>query len=1252
MKKIGSTLIAMLLVITAMLPLTAHAAEVTMDLENCHVSWDYTLTDAEGNAFSAAYGLKAADDYFNGKGFNAYASKMHDYTAKRKNLSGDKSDWVYGQDYVYCFCIERGIPLPNNTEYAASGDTSFGNKYEQLSYSQKVLLSLALAYGYPNRRGLSTSADANACYSATQLIVWQITMGFRTSPTEVHDKTYPMSGYTGTMTEQFTANKYLRAYYDLILSDMANHYARPSFASALPSTAQTFEMEYVNGQYKLTLTDTNNVLDRFYVSVSDGASVSISGNTMTITSSTPITDATTIKLNRRMPTTTSTTGFLIWSVPGKESANQDMVSGVTADNDPVPSYLKIEAPAGNLALKKTSEDGVVANIPFTVTGNGVNKTVKTDASGEIYLENLRPGTYTVTEAAPEKYVQPQAQTVTIVSGKTATVEFDNILKKWTLTMTKVDKETGSTAQGDATLKGAEYGVYKDGVLQDSYFTDDNGQFTTKEYVCGSGWELREITPPKGYLLNENYTALGVSPSQYTAELNNIEKTDGDTVVKGTVSIIKHTDDGSTKVETPEIGAEFEVYLKSSGNFENAKESERDLLICDINGFAQTKELPFGVYIVKQTKGWEGRELIAPFEAEVTENGKDYKYLINNSNFESYVKIVKKDAETGKVIPAAGTEFKIFDPSGKQVSMTMTYPTVVTMDTFKTDSEGYLVTPQPLPYGKGYSVVEINAPEGYVLDTTPVFFDLTVDNATKDTAVTVVIVEKKDTAQKGTIEISKTGEVFSSVTEADGKYQPMYAVSGLSGAVFEIYADEDIITPDGTLRYAKDTLVDTVTTGADGKGVSTELYLGAYRVIETKAPFGTVIDKTPKSAVLTYAGQEVAVTSTSVSQNNDRQKVSISLSKVLEQDDKMGLGGATELAKVVFGLYADEDLTAADGAIIPKDGLIETVTCDENGSVSFKTDLPFGHYYIKEISTDEHYILSDSKYAFTFEYLGQEDAVVVIKPNGDDAIGNDFIRGSVTTTKVNADYPDNKLTGATFVVYRDTNGNKQYDADIDIFIGELTETETGVYTLEKLIYGGCFLYEQTAPEGFVKDNEYHYFEIIKDGEIVEVSNNGGEGFANKPIKGNVTTTKVDAKYPDHKLSGAVFEIYSDVDGDGKYTEGMDILVGEMTETETGIYTMPNLGYGKYLLHEKSAPSGFVQDKGYYAFSITEDGVTVSVENKAGVGFINQPVPENPHSPQTGDTSNMGFWIGLAGVALGGLIAMLIIRRKSRKDDDDE
>ena len=330
-------------------------------------------------------------------------------------------------------------------------------------------------------------------------------------------------------------------------------------------------------------------------------------------------------------------------------------------------------------------------------------------------------------------------------------------------MTKSDVETG-TAQGDASLAGAVYGIYKGEELIDTYTTDENGQFTTDYYICDDDWTIREISPSEGYLLDTTIHHIGAEPELYTVERNSTANDVTEQIIKGNIAIIKHTDDGETQIETPETGATFEGYLKDAGSYDAAKETERDILTCDENGFAQTKDLPYGVYVVEQTSGWEGRELMKPFEVFISKDGQTYRYLINNANFESYIKIVKKDAETGNAIPYAGAGFQIYDPNGELVTMTFTYPEVTTIDTFYTTTDRSLITPQTLDYGPGYSIVEVQAPYGYVLNSEPVYFDVTQDSSAEESGITVIEVVRSNMAQKGTITVSKSGEVFTSVSE--------------------------------------------------------------------------------------------------------------------------------------------------------------------------------------------------------------------------------------------------------------------------------------------------------------------------------------------------------------------------------------------------------------------------------------------------------------------------------------------------------
>lgn len=996
------------------------------------------------------------------------------------------------------YCIEPGHTLYSGNTLTEDGSTVWKN----LGSAKQKAINLALLYGKPGS-GKSLSGTEDQKWVATQLIVWEFVSGCRSTS----------EGYKCTNTKFIDgicaggANPGVKSVYNAISKSLANYSTVPSFASAIASKAEPYEMKYSDGKYTLTLTDSNSILSDFDFKTTSGISVSKSGNKLTLTSTLPVNDAVTFNSAKSMPDVGKTV-----LVPYGDATLQDVISGVENDADPIRAYFKVKTSSGNLKLIKTSEDGNVVNIEFTVKGDGYSKTVKTNSKGEFELTDLFPGSYTVTEITDSKYETQKSQTVKVESGKTATVTFKNVLKKWNLTVTKTDAETKS-AQGDATLAGAVYGIYNNGKLVDKYTTDKNGSFKTSYYVCGDNWTLKEIEPSEGYLLDETEYHIGAEAKKYTIENNSISMGVTEDILKGKISIIKHTDDGSTKIETPEKCAEFQVYLKSSGSYAKATESERDNLICDEYGFAETKDLPYGTYTVHQTKGWNGTEFIADFDVFVNEDGKTYKYLINNSSLESYVKIVKVDSETGKQIPYAGAGFQIYNPDGKLVTMKYTYPTVTEIDTFYTNSDGYLITPETLPYGKGYSVVEVQAPYGYILDSTPVYFDITAEKISEENGVTIVKAEKKNTPQKGTITVEKTGEIFSNVTAIGGGYtdengndialttiyQPEYSVSGLSGAVFETYADEDITTPDGTVRYKKDTFVDTITTDKKGTATSKQLYLGKYRVVETVAPYGTVINPEPHTVELTYSGQNEKVTNTSTSFTNDRQKAEINLTKILEQNEKFNIGSNDEILNVSFGLYADEDLKAANGSVIPKDGLLEIITCNEKGKATFTTDLPIGSYYVKEISTDSHYILSDKKYPVVFEYAGQDTATVHISVNDGEPIENEIIYGTIQGLKIDRETGEN-ITGALFGLFSITE--TEFTEETAILTSE--SNEEGIFTFENVPYGEYIVSELKPAKGYLPNEENYQVTISNNEEIIEIT------VENDKIPELKTTATIDGK----------------------------------------------------------------------------------------------------------------------------------------------
>ena len=819
---------------------------------------------------------------------------------------------------------------------------------------------------------------------------------------------------------------------------------------------------------------------------------------------------------------------------------------------------------GSIKINKQSEDNQNGDREFTITGNGKTYTIKTGLDGvailsdiPVYNSNNEKIVYTISEKnVPIKYVIPADQTATLTTDATTTKTFKNILKKFTAQVTKQDSETTS-AQGNATLAGAVYGLYKDGELADTYTTDENGYFKTKEYVCGN-YTIQEISPSAGYLLDTTVHSVGTEPEKYTIESNLISMTVTEDVVKGNIAIIKHSDDGSTQIETPEVGAEFEVYLKSSGSYANAVETERDHLTCDENGFAQTKDMPYGVYTVHQTVGWEGTEFIADFDVNISENGQTYRYLINNAKFESYIKIVKVDSETGKTIPYEGAGFEIYDSNGQKISMTFAYPTPTTIDTFYTNSEGYLITPEVLPYGE-YSLIEVQAPYGYALDKTPVAFSVSSENAEKENSFTIVKVEKQNTAQKGKISVRKTGDIFTSVatvssayTNENGEmivnpttYTPVFADGDLSDAIFQVIAVEDIVTPDGTTRAYAGDVVSEITTDENGYAETEPLYLGKYEVRETKAPYGYVLNNEPKDVELTYAGQEFEVRDTvNTAFENEYQSVRISLSKVMESDEQFGIYGKDCYTSVRFGLFAAEDITAADGTVIPADGFLSEVSLDENMNAKFDVQIPFGRYYVQEIATDEHYVLNGEKYLVTFEYMGQEVTTVSIDCG---QFVNELKHGKVEGIKVNeSDEPlENALFGLFAVDTAEFTSENAYMTAVS--------DENGYFEFDEIPYGEYIVREIEAPTGYILSGESYPVTVCEDGETITIRT------VNKPVTVEISKRDVYG----NELVGAEM-VLENADGE---------TVDKWTSDGTN-HIVSKLGAGEYMLKEIAAPDGYV------------------------------------------------------------------------------
>lgn len=916
----------------------------------------------------------------------------------------------------------------------------------------------------------------------------------------------------------------------------------------------------------------------------------------------------------------------------------------------------------DIKVIKSCEDNFTEGHKFhlygtSLSGIKVDEYTTTDKNGVATFKDILIGTgYTLEEVdTAVRYVIPDNQTAAVEWNKVSEYHFNNKLKKFRVNVVKSDIEKGH-AQGDAKLSGAKYGIYKGNQLIDTYTTDDNASFTTKYYVCDTDWTIKEISSSEGYLVNDEVYKVGADPKLYEIEYNECKNAVTEQVKKGKIAIIKHTDDGSTQIETPEKGAEFQVYLKSAGSFVNADKDEKDTIICDEDGFASTKLLPYGVYTVHQTKGWEGREKIKDFDVFIDTDMKEYKFLINNSNFESYLKVVKLDAETGKQIAYEGAGFEIYDSDGHRVNMQFTYPEVTEIHTFYTNSEGYLITPEKLPYGD-YTLKEVQAPYGYVLDSTPIPFSITQENSSTDTGVTVVKVKARDVAQKGVIEITKTGEIFKSVIENEGIYTPIYENGNLANAVFEIYAAEDITTLDGTVRAYQGELVDEITTGKNGIAKSKQLYLGKYTVIEKTAPDTFVNANEQYDVELTYAGQDVKVTSTALSVFNDRQKVSVSLSKIMEQNEAFSIGNNKEILSVQFGIYTDEDITAADETVIPKDALITYGNCDENGNLTFNCDLPIGFkWYAKEIATDNHYILSDTKYEFNTEYQGQDVETINIDLNNGEPIVNDLIYGTIKGLKIDRE-TEKTIKGALFGLFK--SDTTEYTKDNAILTAE--SDENGIFVFDNIPFGDWLVKEIKPAENYLPSDDIHHITVSDNEQIIEITAVNDRipelktmatinGKKEVTAKGEITIDDV-VEYK-HLVPGKEYKIVGTL---------MDKSTGKPFEIDgkpitSEVTFTPEKSNGEVTVLFTFDSSAIKETTELVVFeTLYRDGIEIAVHadiNDEGQTVkINVPVPEKPSTPKTGDERNYGFWIGLGSIAVGGIVAGVILKIKSKKDEDE-
>lgn len=566
---------------------------------------------------------------------------------------------------------------------------------------------------------------------------------------------------------------------------------------------------------------------------------------------------------------------------------------------------------------------------------------------------------------------------------------------------KQDSQTGTKTQGDATFNGATFAIKDTSGNVLETITTNGTKAKSKKYPVGTTLNVCEVTSPEGYLTNSSCNTVELkyscdnTPSTFSTTVK-------DQVIKGRIEIAKTIDKEKyglfqSNVQKPGEGFKFDIILKSTGKVVST-------LTTDEDGRAISDYLPYGTYIVREheTKGYD---TLDPFEVKIDQNEKTYFYNIYNDTIKAELTIYKTDSETGKRIPAADVEFKIKDADGNYVTQEVTYPKKYTTDVFKTDEDGSVHLPSPLKYGE-YKLVEIKAPYGYVLKDTEI--PINVDGSS-----TEIFMNFDNKTQKGQVYVEKTGEMLSGAKESETDYgtlyTPEYKEQYLSGVTYEITAREDIVTPEGTVWFHKGDIVDTFTTG-DGVTTSALLQLGKYSIKETATQTGFVLDENTYDFDIEYAGQMIDVVEIKQAYVNERQKLDLQITKSFEDEDK------DAYKDVVFGVYSKNDITLNDKVIIPADGLVGTLTIDEDGKNIEQLDLPTGEYYVKELETNVGFKLDEEKHDFTFDY-DTDTTKPTVSVSMD--LYNEKRRLELDVNKVDKDHHDHFLNGAIFEVYDKT-----------------------------------------------------------------------------------------------------------------------------------------------------------------------------------------------------------------------------------------
>ena len=1148
---------------------------------------------------------------------------------------------IYRNGVSYpAYCLQHGKGRVNNGAYV-----------QRDNFGMTEAMRRIIAYGYNTTNSLGKNdwySDATAKTMVTQHLVWLASEGYIT----VDGTNWSWGSGIDTDVERMANLAYngsvVRSYYAELKDRLLRSEIVPSFAgkSSDGSDAQEIALQLVNGKYKATVTDTNGVLDLFDFQKA-GFDISRNGNTLTISASTlPEQETTVIGAGYTVGDKNS---IAVWEDRDQQANIQHQATcpGTTQTM----AYIKIkgEKPKYTVTLTKTSADvkitngnanysleGAVYNVykayvnpNHDYANDPVIATFTTDANGKATLSRkLENGDYvTIEQVAPLGYTLDKNVHRFSINGKSANLDVVDDPTKIRLTVRKKDADTNSNVpQGDATLEGAQYRITytnNDEKIENIVTTNKSGQAVLRNIPIGVLVTVEEIGVPLGYKLDSKVHTYITTTDTKELEYDLIPEDFTEEVMKGQIALHKQYE--TLDEPADEQGAEFDVYLKSAGSFDAAKETERDHITTGADGMATTKDLPYGTYVVHQTKGGNGRQLVADFDVSISEDGKVYSYDLVNIQKNAQLKIVKT-SEDGVV---EGIHFRVTrledNYSAEYVTnaageiLTETLPIYADKD--GATKYQYKVEELDTKETFGYQLPDpqiVELSEGEIASVS--FHNKPIEIGTK---ATVEGEKEVDPLDKVTLTdtVSYTGLVPGKEYKVTGVLMDKETGEKLLVDSKEITA-ETVFVPE-TKNGSVDVTFIFDATGLHGKEIV--VFEDLYR---ENVLLATHADINDEGQTIKVKNPEIGTKATA----DGKKEITadkITITDVVSYTD-LTPGKEYKLTGVLMN-KATNDKLLIDGKEITAEATFTPKATTGEVEMTFTFDA-------RELTVETEVVAFETLYRDGIEIavhadIEDEGQTVKILP----------LHGSIMTTKVNADDPTDKISGATFGVYSDADGDGIFNAKTDKLVGTLQEGDTGVYTLDSLPYGKFFLHEDKAPEGFVQDNIYYPFEIKEDGQIVNFETVPGKDFPNKPIKGTVTTTKVDATNPQHKLSGAVFEIYRDADGDGRYTEGVDTLIGRMDEIETGFYSLSDLVYGKYLIYEAQAPANFVRDTIYYPFSITEDGQTVTFETIPGKDFPNSPVPNRP---KTGSSRSVLPYIAFAGSALGLTTVLLVRRKKSR------